>query len=104
MGKELTEAERVVAEALAAHHNAHSTTNRLGVGAFEAEARAVVAAVQPIIESETSRLIGELIQNNADLQAALDAAQTEARKMMNEHGQSWNSISGRRIMNAIDNP
>jgi hypothetical protein len=49
------------------------------------------------------KIIDELTRDNAGLIAALDAAQAEARKMMNEHGQSWNSISGRRIMQAIDN-
>jgi hypothetical protein len=52
MSNELTEAERAAAEALTAHHNAHSITDRLGVGAFTSEARAVVAAIAPIIEAE----------------------------------------------------
>jgi len=59
MSNELTEAERAAAEALAAHHNAHSTTDRLGVGAFEAEARAVVASVAPIIKRETLDRFGD---------------------------------------------
>ena len=49
------------------------------------------------------KVVGQLHHDNAGLIAALDAAQAEARKMMNEHGQSWNSISGRRILQAIDN-
>lgn len=49
------------------------------------------------------KVIDQLHRDNAGLIAALDAAQAEARKMMNEHGQSWDSISGRRILQAIDN-
>lgn len=58
------------------------------------------------MQTENERLlkvIDELTRDNAGLIACLDAAQAEARKMLNEHGQSWNSISGRRIMQAIDN-
>jgi hypothetical protein len=44
---ELTEAEHAAAVALADWHNAHSSTSRLAVGAFTAEARAVVAAARP---------------------------------------------------------
>lgn len=59
---------------------------------------------QPDREIEQLRkVVEQLHRDNAGLIAALDAAQAEARKMMNEHGQSWNSISGRRIMQAIDN-
>lgn len=91
--KTLNEAERAVAEILLG--------NTIG---WEDKAREIVAAVRPIIEAETSHLIADLIRDNQGLQDALDAARAEARKMMNEHGQSWNSISGRRIMEAIDNP
>lgn len=51
----LTEAEKAAAEVLAARHNAFSTTGRLAVSAFEDEARAVVAAVRPLIEAEALR-------------------------------------------------
>lgn len=61
MSTELTEAEQAVAQALAAHHNAHSTTDRLGVGAFAAEARAVLAAVRPIIEAGALREFAETL-------------------------------------------
>jgi hypothetical protein len=61
MSNELTEAERAAAEALAAYHNAHSTTAHLGVGAFTAEARAVVAAVRPIIEAGMLREFAETL-------------------------------------------
>jgi hypothetical protein len=94
MGSELTEAERAAWELM---QKALSPNTPM-------LARRIVAAVRPIIEAETSRLIADLIRDNQGLQDALDAARAEARKMMNEHGQSWNSISGRRIMEAIDNP
>lgn len=97
MSNELTEAERaaerVIDEALPNTAGLHAET-----------AREIVSVVRPFIETETSRLIADLIRDNQGLQDALDAARAEARKMMNEHGQSWNSISGRRVMEAIDNP
>jgi hypothetical protein len=103
MSDELTEAERAVAEVLdSAVFDSEMTL--VNDTAREDIARAVMAAVRPIIEAETSRLIADLIRDNQGLQDALDNARAEARKMMNEHGQSWNSISGRRIMEAIDNP
>jgi len=33
---------------------------------------------------------------------ALDRVRALAEKMLDEQGQSWNSISGRRIMNALE--
>jgi len=49
----LTEVEQAAARVLAERHNASSTTSRLSVAAFEGEARAVVAAVRPILEADT---------------------------------------------------
>jgi hypothetical protein len=99
MSNELTEAERAAYAVIRPE-----ATCALYASEAEDLARKVLAAVRPIIEAETSRLIADLVRDNQGLQDALDAARAEARKMMNEHGQSWNSISGRRVMEAIDNP
>lgn len=62
----LTEAEKAAAEALALWHNAHSSTSRLAVAAFEGEARAVVAAVQPIVAAEALQKAEFIIDRQAD--------------------------------------
>lgn len=69
----LTEAERVAAEALALWHNAHSSTSRLAVAAFEGEARAVVAAVYDLIATEARYAAADGLLALAPEQATPDA-------------------------------
>ena len=66
-------AEQAAAVALAAHHNAHSSTNQLGAGAFSAEARAVVAVLRPILAAEGRNTAADLLAGLAPHQATPDA-------------------------------
>ena len=61
MGKELTEAERAAANALARHHNMVHGDGivRLAPDDFADDARAVVAAVAPIVKRETLDRFGD---------------------------------------------
>lgn len=53
----LTEAEKAAAEVLAARHNATDATHSYSSAAFHGDARAVVAAVQPIVEEPYARAV-----------------------------------------------
>jgi hypothetical protein len=61
MGKELTEAERAAANALARHHNMVHGDGivRLAPDDFADDARAVVVAVAPIVKRETLDRFGD---------------------------------------------
>lgn len=48
----LTESERAAAEALAARHNASDATHSYSSAAFHGDARAVVAAVRPLLAAQ----------------------------------------------------
>lgn len=51
----LTPAEQAAAEVLAGHHNASDAAYSYSSAAFAVEARAVVAAVEPIVAEKTLR-------------------------------------------------
>ena len=59
---------------------------------------ALVSTSEAVVELAPSSLQAEIDRMNA----TIDRVQALAEKMQNEHGQSWNSISGNRIRRALE--
>lgn len=90
----LTPAEQAAAEVLAAHHNASDAAYSYSSAAFAVEARAVVAAVRPIIAqelAESAEIIREFAQSHpitsAEARAIFDGVAASLSRPTSEETQ-----------------